>query len=98
MIDFDQAVKIAEENATKLVKNARNFVLEGALISEDNQLFEVTLSYDIERPESPLLDEPVLGANLAALAKLMGKRREYKVFMVDASNGQFRGFKNSKEA
>ena len=30
MIDFDEAIRIAQENVAKLVKGAKNLVLEGA--------------------------------------------------------------------
>ncbi|MFD2449890.1 hypothetical protein ACFSQE_16930 [Vogesella fluminis] len=42
-MDFKKAISVAEENARELVPNARNFNLEGVIISGDN--YEVTISY-----------------------------------------------------
>ncbi len=100
MIDFDKAISVAHENVTKLVKGAKNLVLEGVLISSDNKLYEVTYSYDLERQADfdILKGKTTKAANLVTLASLMGKRREYKVFLVDSKSGQFRGFKNYKES
>lgn len=99
MIDFDMAISVAYENVTKLVKGAKNLVLEGVLISSDNKLYEVTYSYDLERQDELGLPKgrATKTSNLMVLASLMGKRREYKVFLVDSNSGQFRGFKNYKE-
>ncbi|MBI6852288.1 hypothetical protein YA0002_05875 [Pseudomonas cichorii] len=95
MIDFDQAVSIAYANIEKLVPGAKNIVLEGAIISDDGKQYEVTYSYDLDRPN---LTNPALKSDtgLYALANLLGKRKEYKIFLVDI-NGKFRGFKRYKE-
>lgn len=99
MIDFEQAIKIAQDNAEKLVKGAKDFVLEEALISSNNKLYEIAISYELgpigglELPKKPRATT----TNLATLASLLGKRREYKVFLVDSENGRFRGFKKYKE-
>jgi len=97
MIDFEQAIKIAQDNVEKLVKGARNFVLEGALISSDNKLYEIAISYDLGSVGGLELPKKKDSTNLATLASLLGKRREYKVFLVDSQTGQFRGFKKYKE-
>ncbi|MFJ2364676.1 hypothetical protein ACIPIN_13440 [Pseudomonas sp. NPDC087697] len=96
MIDFDTAIAVALENITKLVKGAKNPVLEGIIISEDEKLYEITYSYDLDRTPTKI---PTAGESSAmlALAGLLGRRREYKVFLVDAHTGKFRGFKNYKE-
>lgn len=98
MIDFDNAIQVARENVEKLVSNAKNITLEGVLISSDNKLFEVTFSYDIERlPGLSMGAASTVSSNIEMLTRLVGKRREYKVFLVDAQSGQFRGFKKYKE-
>jgi hypothetical protein len=100
MVDFKKAIKIGTENAESLVPDAKNFVLEGVLLSNDNKLYEVTLSYDLQGI-SPLelgnksADKTTSG--LMQLASLMSRRRGYKVFLVDSASGQFKGFKNSKD-
>lgn len=100
MIEFDEAIKVAFENVTKLVKNAKNPELEGVLISENNKLYEVAISYEVETIKQP--DDLLFGSRsqpqLFTLAKILGKRRETKVFLVDINSGSFRGFKNYKEA
>jgi hypothetical protein len=99
MIDFDEAIRIAQENVTKLVKGAKNLVLEGALISADNTRYEVTISYELEGDDPPSAPDSAKdnAANLMALIAIMKKRRECKVFFVDSNSGQFRGFKRDTE-
>ena len=99
MIDFEKAIDIAMKSATSLIENARNFSLEGVLLSDDNKLYEVSLSYDIEGKD-PLGADQGKGlagnSGLLQLAKIMSHRREYKIFLVDSSSGKFRGFRNQK--
>ncbi|MFZ3192387.1 MAG: hypothetical protein WA154_04150 [Moraxellaceae bacterium] len=99
MISFEQAIEIATTNASSLIEKSKNLSLEGILISEDGKLYEVSLSYDIEG-ENPAsisknTNEPV-GHGLSQLIKVMSYRRQYKTFLVDAKNGEFRGFIKSK--
>lgn len=97
MIDFDRAIAVARENITKLVNGAQNITLEGALISQDEKLYEVTYSYDLDRTPPKTTTFGTSSPNMLALAGLLGMRREYKVFLVDAESGKFRGFKKYKE-
>ncbi|MBH8609995.1 hypothetical protein I4N56_002835 [Pseudomonas mohnii] len=97
MVDFDRAIAVAREQVEKLVPGAKDITLEGVLISTDNKLYEVTYSYNLERiPSLPISPSKGL-TNIDVLARLVGKRREYKVFLVDFHTGQFRGFKRYKE-
>lgn len=95
-MDFKRAIAVAEENARDLVPGAKEFTLEGAVISGGD--YEITLSYYLSG-KSPL--ELAGGAdeknNIFRLATLMGVRREYKVFIVDKYNFTFKGFKAYKE-
>ena len=91
MKNFSEAIKIAETNAKALLPNASNFELEAAVVSNDNKNYEITLSYDIEGKNPLNLDQNASG--LMQLAMLMRHRREYKVFFVKCSDGQFMGFK-----
>lgn len=95
-MDFKRAIAVAEENARDLVPGAKEFTLEGAVISGGD--YEITLSYYLSG-KSPL--ELAGGAdeknNIFRLATLMGMRREYKVFIVDKNNFTFKGFKAYKE-
>lgn len=93
-LDFDTAVQVARSNVEKLVPKAKNVTLEEAMISSDGKLYEVTFSYDLDREENPL---GVRSDNISKLASLMGRRREYKVFLVDAYSKEFRGFRTYKE-
>lgn len=101
MISFERAIEIATTNASSLIEKSRNISLEGILISEDGKLYEVSLSYDLEG-EDPFsaqknTDEPV-GNGLSQLIKVMSYRRQYKTFLVDTRNGDFRGFMKSKNS
>lgn len=94
MIEFDMAIDVAKENVKKLVPHAKDITVEGAIISDDGKLYEVTLSYELEDhrlPENSSKDN-----NLWTLARIMSKRREQKIFLVNSVNGLFRGFKNLK--
>ncbi|NWA25748.1 hypothetical protein HX866_12690 [Pseudomonas gingeri] len=96
MVDFDRAIAVAREQVERLVPGAKDITLEGVLISSDNKLYEVTYSYNLER--IPNISRSPKGlTNIDVLANLVGKRREYKVFLVDFQSGQFRGFKRYKE-
>lgn len=100
MIEFQKAIDVATKNAKSLIKDAQNFVLEGVLISDDNKLYEVSLSYDIQG-KNPLDGSQGNGqtgsSGLVQLARLMSYRREFKTFFVDVNTGKFRGFKNQKK-
>jgi hypothetical protein len=97
MIEFKEAISVAHANVTTLVSQARNIRLEGALLSADGALYEITFSYDVEGEDMGIELGAAKGSNLLTLAKLMGKRRENKVFLVDSETGKFRGFKNQKD-
>lgn len=91
MIDFAQAINVATDNVHKLVPRAEDITTEGAIISDDGKLYEVTLSYELKGPDFSDMKNV---NNMWALAQLMSKRREQKIFLIDASSGTFRGFKN----
>lgn len=99
MISFEQAIETATKNASSLIERSKNISLEGILISEDGKLYEVSLSYDVEgeNPFSPKQNtDEAVGNGLSQLIKVMNYRRQYKTFLVDATNGEFRGFMKSK--
>jgi hypothetical protein len=97
MIEFNKAIQIAKENVQSLISTARNIELEGVLISTDNKTIEVSLSYELDGvdPFGSVIDTDKRG-ELFHLAKMLRHRREYKVFLIDANTGQFRGFKNQE--
>lgn len=90
-MDFETAADIAIENAKKLLPRAKDFNLEGILIENSN--FEVTLSYFIDN-EDQLKQNTEEQPSLGALLKIMGRRREEKVFIVNRL-GEFKGFRNA---
>lgn len=95
-MDFNRAVSVAEENAKKLLPGAKNFTLEGVVIVKGN--YEVTLSYFLSGKDPlELTGESSSDSNMFKLARLMGTRRDYKVFIVDKDNFSFKGFKAYKE-
>lgn len=94
-MDFKRAIAVAQANAKELVPGAKEFTLEGAIVSGGD--YEITLSYYLSG-KSPLeLDEGSQQSNIFKLAALMGSRREYKVFIVDKQNFAFKGFKAYRE-
>jgi hypothetical protein len=98
MISFENAIAVAKSNAVSLLENAQNFALEGVLLSEDSKLYEVSLSYDTQGKDIFSQDIKLTeNSGLLRLAKIMGYRKEFKVFLVDSKNGKFRGFKNQKD-
>ena len=94
-MNFKKAISVAEKNARDLVPNATSFNLEEAIISGED--YEITLSYYLSG-KSPLelTEAGDENNNIFKLATLVGKRREYKVFIVDKSNFSFKGFKSYK--
>lgn len=95
-MDFKKAIAVALENAKELLPGAKEFTLEGAVISDSN--YEITLSYYLTgENQLELPDGSNAGSNLFKLAKLMGTRREYKIFIVGKNQFEFKGFKAYKE-
>ncbi|AMP15504.1 hypothetical protein [Collimonas pratensis] len=95
-MDFKKAIAVALDNAKELLPGAKEFTLEGAIISDNN--YEITLSYYLTG-DNPLElpDDNIARNNLFNLAKLMGTRREYKIFIVGKHQFEFKGFKVYKE-
>lgn len=89
-IDFGEASDLAIKNAKKLLPRAKDFTLEGIMIEKGN--YEVSLSYFIDG-EDPLNKQTSDRQSLGALLKIMGRRREEKIFIISKS-GEFKGFKN----
>ncbi|WDY56683.1 hypothetical protein [Pseudomonas sp. PSKL.D1] len=98
MIQFEEAIGVARENVTKLVRSAINIELEGAIISDDAKQYEITFSYDLNTSNDNPIASGFKESNLRTLADLLSKRKEYKVFLVDSQSGSFKGFKSQKEA
>lgn len=95
-MNFKKAIEVAEKNARELVPSASDFTLEGAVVSGNN--YEITLSYYLTGKDPlGLSGSGNEKGNMFKLATLMGMRREYKIFIVDKSNFEFKGFKAYKE-
>ncbi|MCS3429878.1 hypothetical protein [Klebsiella sp. BIGb0407] len=89
-INFDDAISTAYTNAEKLLPEAKNFTLEEVLLSDDQKLFEVTLSYTIPGLSSA---SNIPNLNINPLMRRLVDRKSYRVFLVDANTGVFRGFR-----
>src|SRR3546814_9097946 len=72
-----------------------NIVLEEIVISDDNSRYEVTFSYDVDRTPSSFSTTRTRSP-LYELATVLGKRKEYKTFLVSSKNGALKGFKRYK--
>lgn len=95
-MDFAKAINVAEKNAKELIPGARNFALEEAIIS--GKTYEITLSYYLEGSDPfELSGDHERNSNLLRLAKIMGMKKEYKIFIVDKDNFTFKGFRVYKE-
>ena len=46
-IDFQKAINIAKDELKKIQRDADNVNIEQAIISNDENLYEITLSYEI---------------------------------------------------
>lgn len=93
-IDFEKAAELAIEQARKLLPKAKDFNLEGIMLENSN--YEVSLSYFIEG-EDPLNKRTQEQPSIGALIKIMGRRREEKVFIF-TKFGEFKGFRNVKKS
>lgn len=99
MITLQKAIEIATDNAQQLIPKARNFNLESVLISDDDRSIEVALSYELHGSNGLDIlqtNQNTTNSNMSSLANLLGIRREFKVFLVNAVDGVFRGFKKYK--
>lgn len=95
MIDFNAAIYTAYENINQLVKQAENITLEEAILNKDKTQYEITLSYDLNNAYADALNPIPKTDSLYRLATVLGKRKQYKVFLIDV-DGTFRGFKRYK--
>lgn len=96
MVDFNQAINTAKDNAKALIPGAQNYVLEGVELSSDGKVYEVSLSYDFQGGDTSSGGEVNKGETnngLSQLIKVLSYRREYKIFLVDSDTGQFKGFR-----
>ena len=93
MIDFEKAIKIANENLSKLVPDARNIALEAVEISDDNGVYEVGLSYDQHGDDLLDISGDSRKSDLGRIFGMMAYRRKYKIFLV-GKDGKFKGFRN----
>ncbi|HFK5794966.1 hypothetical protein ACV6DN_18565 [Enterobacter asburiae] len=89
-LNFDKAIKTAIQGAKSLFEG-REFNLEEALISDDRKLYEITLSYTV-----PI--EALKGTSYGLqvtnpLMRRLAERKEYRTFLVDATDFSFRGFR-----
>ena len=95
-MDFKKAIAVALESAKDLLPQAKQFSLEEAVISGEN--CEITLSYYLTGADPlDLQDDSLPGNSLFKLAKIMGTRREYRVFIVGKNSLEFKGFRTHKE-
>ncbi len=99
MATFEDAIRVAKNKVKAFIPDSQNISLESAVLSDDQKVYEVTLSYDL-RGEDPSVSHNGDGTNqengLSQLVKIMGYRRKYKKFLIDYTTGDFRGFKNEK--
>ena len=95
MIDFKMAEAAARNGFDDFIKGATNIVLEEIVISDDNSRYEVTFSYDVDRTPSSF-SETRTRSPFYELAAIMGKRKEYKTFLVSSEAGALKGFKRYK--
>lgn len=93
-VDFNKAIQVAGAQLQEFVPSATNPEVEEAIISGDDKFYEITFSYEVPPRQAP----PIIGEkNLSYITALMRQRREYKVFLVDAENFTFRGFRKYTE-
>ena len=92
-IDFQKAIDVAKEELKKIQVDATNINIEQAITSENDKLYEITLSYEIMLKDKFSLNEEKLPSNLQSLSKILRQKRVYKTFLINASDGKFRGFK-----
>ncbi|ESK34662.1 hypothetical protein P256_02621 [Acinetobacter nectaris CIP 110549] len=87
-ISFKEATSIAKNNLVELVENVTDITVEGI---EHNTKYEVKLSYTID---SNLNTD---NSGLGSLAKIMGRRRDVKLFKI-SDKGDFLGFSDAQKS
>lgn len=97
MIDFKEAEETARRNFGEFVSGADNVILEEIVISDDNKTYEITFSYDVQRSTMPSVGATTKKSSLFELANVLGRRREFKTFLVASKDGKLKGFKRYKD-
>jgi hypothetical protein len=94
-VSFQEAIKIAKDELKKIQIDAHTVNVEQAIISDDEKLYEITLSYEILLKDnlSPNDEKIPTPTNLQSLSMLLRKKRIYKTFLINMHDGKFRGFK-----
>ena len=99
-IGFEQAINIAKDELEKIQSDAADISVEQAVITDDDKLYEITLAYLIRNKDSSDITESThkeLPTAMQQLSLILQRKRVYKTFIVNATNGQFRGFKKFSE-
>ncbi|MBJ8424348.1 hypothetical protein I6M74_20975 [Acinetobacter bereziniae] len=87
-ITFKDATEIAKRNLVELVENVQDITIEGV---DHTNKYEVVLSYIVDsNPDSD-------NTGLSSIAKIMGRRREKKLFLI-SDTGTFLGFKDAQKS
>ena len=94
-ISFQKAIQIAKDELKKIQRDAHTINVEQAIISDDEKLYEITLSYEILIKDNLASNDEKLSVptNLQSLSMLLGRRKIYKTFLINMHDGKFRGFK-----
>ncbi|MGP5231519.1 hypothetical protein [Psychrobacter celer] len=100
MIEVTSAIRYAREYAADLLKGEdyENIKLEEVIFSEESNEWHITLGYDsyinveIEEPPYKLSQGSLLAARNVFADRFTQKTvRVYKIFRIDAENGNFKG-------
>mgnify|MGYP003457843311 CR=1 FL=1 len=88
-ISFKEATETAKKSLIELVENVQDITLEG--IEHNTGKYEVILSYIVDSNSNSD------SSGLSSIAKIMGRRREKKLFSV-SDEGIFLGFKDAQKS
>lgn len=94
-MDFTKAIEVAQANLKQLQQDAEAVKLEAALINDNTNRYEISLSYRLK--DKDLLSLSDKQDSIALMMRLANLNRTYKTFLIDAKTYEFKGFKEYKE-
>jgi hypothetical protein len=94
MLTVKEAVQKAREYAKEVYEgeHVKNLLLEEAVLDDSQTQWWITIGYDSSRivREKPVIEGLAMAFNSSVKEETL---RDYKTFMIDAENGEFKGMK-----
>lgn len=96
MEKWKEAIEIAKSKLKEIQNDVNDIIVEQAILNDINTQYEITLSYKTIGKDR--LSGEKENISLSVLYSLPSFGRIYKTFLINKSDGMFKGFKIFKEA